>query len=63
MKVEVVQDKEGRLVVKVCFEEASNFDSKALTWVPTINEIELIHKTVNAIIRVNPRRREAKRGG
>jgi len=58
MRVEVVQDKEGRLVVKVCFEDASNFDSKALTWVPTINEIELVHKTLGAIIRVNPKRRD-----
>jgi len=61
MKVEIIRDtrSEKRLLVKVQFEKAANFDVEALTWIPKIDELEMVRDVVSAISAFNPSRREA----
>jgi len=53
MKVEVDRFKDGRLMVKVVFEQDSNFRKETLSWVPTFEEIDRISKTLVSIDAVN----------
>lgn len=49
MKVSLIKDR----LVLVQFENASNFNAKRLTWVPTLNEIRLITDAVTTISEQN----------
>ena len=53
MKVEVGRFKDGRLMVKVVFEQDSNFRKETLSWVPTFEEVDLISNTLVSIDSVN----------
>jgi len=53
MKVEVGRFKDGRLMVKVVFEQDSNFRKETLSWVPTYEEVDRISKTLVSIDSVN----------
>ena len=53
MKVEVGRFKDGRLMVKVVFEQDSNFRKETLSWVPPFEEIDRISKTLVSIDAVN----------
>ena len=53
MKVEVGRFKDGRLMVKVVFEQDSNFRKETLSWVPTFEEVDHISKTLVSIDTVN----------
>jgi len=53
MKVEVGRFKDGRLMVKVVFEQDSNFRKESLSWVPTFEEVDRISKTLVSIDSVN----------
>ena len=45
--------KDGRLMVKVVFEQNSNFRKESLNWVPTFEEVDRIIKTLMSIDAVN----------
>ncbi len=53
MKVEVGRFKDGRLMVKVVFEQDSNFRKETFSWVPTFEEVDRISKTLVSIDSVN----------
>jgi len=60
MKVEVERFKDGRLKVKVVFEQDSNFRKESLSWVPTLEEVERISKTLEGIDAVNIKNNDTK---
>ena len=62
MKVEVRRFEDGRMMVTVVFEQTSNFwvDSE-ISWVPTIEEVNLISDTLVAIDKANPGRVHERR--
>jgi len=60
MKVEVERFKDGRLKVKVVFEQDSNFRKESLSWVPTLEEVERIFKTLEGIDAVNIKNNDTK---
>jgi len=54
MKVEVGKFADGRsLKVRVRFENTSNFWTKDYTWVPEIDEVELVREALLAIDEYN----------
>lgn len=53
MKDEVDRFKDGRLMVKVVFEQDSNFRKETLSWVPTFEEVDRISRTLVSIDTVN----------
>ncbi len=61
MKVEVGKFGDGRtLKVLIRFEQASNFWSDELTWVPKLNEVEHIQEVLLAIDEFNKLRKIEK---
>jgi hypothetical protein len=46
MKYELKRGSKGNLMVKVTFEDESNFDSKNLTWIPTLQEVQDVYEAV-----------------
>jgi len=61
MKVEVGRFKDGKLMVKVVFEQDSNFRKETLSWVPTFEEVDRISKTLDSIDAVNLREDKIQR--
>ena len=39
LKYELKRGTKGNMMVKVTFESGSNFDSRNLTWIPTLKEV------------------------
>jgi hypothetical protein len=50
LRTELVRGSKGNLLLKVLFEEKSNFDTKKMEWVPTIKEMELLSDALDACL-------------
>jgi hypothetical protein len=60
MRYEIFRSSSGEILVKVLFEEESNFNSDSLTWVPEINEIKDIYEAIMMTVSYNNLKRDGK---
>lgn len=48
------------MLVRVHFEEDTNFRKEDLTWVPTLQEVENIREALEALVEYNNKRKRSK---